>query len=142
MDNQNRRELELIDQRNSQRQQIAELMTRLTDQDKKWTQQAQQYEQQLAAVEEHRRQQAETHRMEIEQLQVHAEETSQRGKYIPDGYSQQTHWGRGQPPIMHDLNVTLGYTLRIFFRFTLGFKLPVGDVNGPSLRHSGPVQEI
>ena len=26
--------------------------------------------------------------------------------------------------------------------FTLGFKLPVGDVDGPSKRHSGPVQEI
>ena len=38
--------------------------------------------------------------------------------------------------------VTSGYTLRIFFKFTLGFKLPVGDVNGPSRRHSGPVQEI
>ena len=31
------------------------------------------------------------------------------------------------------LCVTSGYTLRIFFKFTLGFKLPVGDVNGPSL---------
>ena len=36
-DNQNRREQELIDERNSQRQQIAELRTRLNDQDKRWT---------------------------------------------------------------------------------------------------------
>ena len=28
--------------------------------------------------------------------------------------------------------VTLGYTLRISLEITLGFKLPVGDVNGPS----------
>ena len=45
------------------------------------------------------------------------------------------HWFSG-------IFVTLGYTLRIFFKFTLGFKLPVGDVNGPSMRHSGQVQEI
>ena len=38
--------------------------------------------------------------------------------------------------------VTLGYTLRISLEITLGFKLPVGDVNSPSKRHSGPVQEI
>ena len=36
----------------------------------------------------------------------------------------------------------LGYTLCISLEITLGFKLPVGDVNGPSRRHSGPVQEI
>ena len=30
------------------------------------------------------------------------------------------------------ITVTLGYTLRISLEITLGFKLPVGDVNGPS----------
>ena len=110
--NQDRREQELIDERNSQRQQIADLRTCLDEQDKKWIERSQWYEQQIAAMEEHQKQQAKTHRMEIEQLMMRAEETSQRGKYIPEGYTQHIQVGKGQPlrqrttaPLGHHLNV-------------------------------------
>ena len=42
------------------------------------------------------------------------------------------HEHNGMNQLKINTIVTLGYTLRILLEIILGFKLPVGDVNGPS----------